>query len=68
MKTRDVLTFSTELSDLLASGMNLGQALTTLASRAPRSPTPWQNIPNLFLPCMSAWSRSGKPAARCRKS
>jgi type II secretory pathway component PulF len=33
MKTRDVLTFSTELSDLLASGMNLGQALTTLANR-----------------------------------
>ncbi|MEI6516722.1 MAG: type II secretion system F family protein [bacterium] len=33
MKTRDVLIFSTELSDLLASGMNLGQALTTLANR-----------------------------------
>ena len=33
MKTRDVLLFSTELSDLLASGMNLGQALTTLANR-----------------------------------
>ena len=33
MKTRDVLTFSTELSDLLASGMNLGQALTTLSNR-----------------------------------
>jgi len=33
MKTREVLTFSTELSDLLASGMNLGQALTTLANR-----------------------------------
>lgn len=33
MKTREVLIFSTELSDLLASGMNLGQALTTLANR-----------------------------------
>ncbi len=33
MKTREVLTFSTELSDLLASGMNLGQALTTLSNR-----------------------------------
>lgn len=33
MKPREVLTFSTELSDLLASGMNLGQALSTLANR-----------------------------------
>ena len=33
MKSRDVLLFSTELSDLLASGMNLGQALTTLSNR-----------------------------------
>lgn len=33
MKSREVLTFSTELSDLLASGMNLGQALSTLANR-----------------------------------
>ena len=33
MKTREVLTFSTELSDLLASGMTLGVALSTLANR-----------------------------------
>lgn len=33
MKSREVLVFSTELSDLLASGMNLGQALSTLANR-----------------------------------
>ncbi len=33
MKPREVLIFSTELSDLLASGMNLGQALSTLANR-----------------------------------
>lgn len=33
MKTREVLTFSTELSDLLASGMTLGVALTTLSNR-----------------------------------
>jgi type II secretory pathway component PulF len=33
MKTRDVLTFTTELSDLLSAGMQLGQALTVLANR-----------------------------------
>ena len=33
MKPREILIFSTELSDLLASGMNLGQALSTLANR-----------------------------------
>jgi type II secretory pathway component PulF len=33
LKTRDLLTFSTELSDLLASGMTLGNALNTLANR-----------------------------------
>lgn len=33
MGNRDVLTFSTELSDLLASGMTLGTALNTLAGR-----------------------------------
>ncbi|MEI6166948.1 MAG: type II secretion system F family protein [bacterium] len=33
MKPREILVFSTELSDLLASGMNLGQALSTLANR-----------------------------------
>ncbi len=33
MGTRDVLVFTTELSDLLASGMNLGNALNCLANR-----------------------------------
>lgn len=33
MRTRDVLIFTTELSDLLASGMTLGNALNCLASR-----------------------------------
>ena len=33
MRTRDVLVFTTELSDLLASGMKLAHALNTLASR-----------------------------------
>ncbi len=33
MTTRDVLTFSMELSDLLASGMTLGNALGVLANR-----------------------------------
>jgi type II secretory pathway component PulF len=33
MSMYDVLTFSTELSDLLASGMTLGNALSTLANR-----------------------------------
>ena len=33
MGTRDVLTFTTELSDLLASGMTLGNALNCLANR-----------------------------------
>ena len=33
MGTRDVLTFTTELSDLLASGMTLGSALNSLARR-----------------------------------
>ena len=33
MSTRDVLIFTTELSDLLASGMNLGNALNCLANR-----------------------------------
>lgn len=33
MGTRDVLVFTTELSDLLASGMTLGHALNTLAKR-----------------------------------
>ena len=33
MKTHEVLTFSTELSDLLAAGMTLGTALTTLGAR-----------------------------------
>ncbi len=33
MGTRDVLIFTTELSDLLASGMNLGNALNCLANR-----------------------------------
>lgn len=33
MKTHEVLTFSTELSDLLAAGMTLGNALTTLGAR-----------------------------------
>lgn len=32
MNSRDVLTFSTELSDLLASGMTLGNALNVLAN------------------------------------
>ncbi len=39
MKTREVLTFSTELSDLLASGMTLGHALSTLAGRKTGSAT-----------------------------
>ncbi len=38
MKTGEVLTFSTELSDLLASGMTLGVALTTLANRKTGGP------------------------------
>jgi type II secretory pathway component PulF len=33
MKSREVLTFTTELSDLLASGMTLGNALNCLANR-----------------------------------
>lgn len=33
MKARDMLLFTTELSDLLASGMKLGQALNSLATR-----------------------------------
>lgn len=33
MSTREVLVFTTELSDLLASGMTLGTALNTLANR-----------------------------------
>ena len=33
MKTHEVLTFSTELSDLLAAGMTLGNALGTLGNR-----------------------------------
>lgn len=33
MGSREVLMFSTEISDLLASGMTLGTALTTLANR-----------------------------------
>lgn len=33
MRTRDVLVFTTELSDLLASGMTLGNALNALAVR-----------------------------------
>lgn len=33
LSNSEVLTFSTELSDLLASGMNLGHALGTLANR-----------------------------------
>jgi type II secretory pathway component PulF len=33
MSTRDVLTFTTELSDLLSSGMSLGNALNCLANR-----------------------------------
>ncbi|MFU8779899.1 MAG: type II secretion system F family protein [Kiritimatiellia bacterium] len=33
MNTREVLIFTTELSDLLASGMTLGNALNTLANR-----------------------------------
>ena len=33
MSTRDVLTFTTELSDLLGSGMTLGNALNCLANR-----------------------------------
>ncbi|MBN2302432.1 MAG: type II secretion system F family protein [Lentisphaerae bacterium] len=33
MKTREVLIFTTELSDLLASGMTLGKALNCLANR-----------------------------------
>ena len=33
MKTREVLLFTTELSDLLASGMTLGNALNCLANR-----------------------------------
>ena len=39
MKTSEVLTFSTELSDLLASGMTLGVALTTLANRKTGGPS-----------------------------
>ena len=38
MRTRDVRTFSTELSDLLASGMTLGNALTTLSNRKTGGP------------------------------
>jgi type IV pilus assembly protein PilC len=33
MKTRDMLVFTTELSDLLSSGMQLGNALNTLSRR-----------------------------------
>ena len=33
MSTREILIFTTELSDLLASGMTLGNALNTLANR-----------------------------------
>lgn len=38
MSTGEVLTFSTELSDLLASGMTLGHALTTLSKRRTGGP------------------------------
>jgi len=38
MGTSDVLNFSTELSDLLASGMTLGHALTTLSKRRTGGP------------------------------
>lgn len=37
MSTRDVLTFTSELSDLLASGMKLGNALNTLSRRRTQS-------------------------------
>jgi type II secretory pathway component PulF len=42
MATREVLTFTTELSDLLASGMKLGNALNALANR--RTGTPGDQI------------------------
>lgn len=38
MSSRDLLTFTTELSDLLASGMTLGNALNTLANRKSNRP------------------------------
>ena len=38
MKLRDVLIFSKELSDLLSSGMTLGNALGAMAKRNPESP------------------------------
>lgn len=38
MSQRDLLLFSTELSDLLASGMTLGRGLTTLANRRTGQP------------------------------
>ncbi len=38
MKLRDVLLFTTELSDLLASGMTLGNALHTLSKRKTNRP------------------------------
>ncbi len=38
MRTGEVLNFSTELSDLLASGMTLGHALTTLSKRRTGGP------------------------------
>jgi type II secretory pathway component PulF len=39
MGTGDVLSFSTEISDLLASGMTLGHALTTLSKRRTGGPS-----------------------------
>jgi len=38
MKSRDLLVFTTEISDLLASGMTLGNALNTLANRKTGKP------------------------------
>lgn len=39
MKLQDLLLFSRELSDLVASGMTIGRALHTLAARKDESPT-----------------------------
>jgi len=39
MRTKDVLIFTTELSDLLASGMTLGNALNALANRKTGKPS-----------------------------
>lgn len=39
MSSRELLIFTTELSDLLASGMMLGQALTTLSNRKSGRPS-----------------------------